>query len=190
MKRIFTTLLLVISSMACLQAQIRITEVTPWGSTSTFAADWFELTNTGASAVDITGWKVDDNSNSFASSLTLNGITSIAAGESVIFIESDNDAIYNTFKTRWFGASVPAGLQIGRYNGSGIGLGGSGDAVNIYNASGTLMANVVFGASTTGGSGASAEELDAFGTHPQTASLLPLITFPLVKLEASFDKNG
>jgi Lamin Tail Domain len=48
-------------------AAIEITEVDPAGSANTaYAADWFELTNTGASPVSITGWKMDDNSNSYA----------------------------------------------------------------------------------------------------------------------------
>lgn len=129
---------------------IYITEVAPWSSgNSPVAADWFELTNTGASAVNISGWKMDDNSNSFAAAVALNGITSIAAGQSVIFIESSGSPSA-AFISTWFGASAPAGLAIGTYSGSGIGLSTSGDAVNIYNAAGTLQANVVFGASPTG----------------------------------------
>jgi Lamin Tail Domain len=130
-------------------AAIIISEVAPWSSgNSPVAADWFELTNTGTSAVNISGWKVDDNSNSFASSLALNGITSIAAGQSVIFIETASLATTAaTFKNTWFGANAPAGLLIGNYSGSGIGLGTGGDAVNIYNGSGVLQANVTFGAS-------------------------------------------
>jgi hypothetical protein len=38
-------------------------------------------------------------------------------------------------------------LQIGNYTGSGVGLSTAGDAVNIYNGSGVLQANVTFGAS-------------------------------------------
>lgn len=127
---------------------VRITEVAPWSSgNSPVGADWFELTNTGTSAVDITGWKMDDNSNLFANAVALTGITSIAAGESVIFLESASDTIYSTFKSNWFGTNPPTGLQIGRYTGSGVGLSNSSDAVNIYDASGNLQANVAFNAS-------------------------------------------
>ncbi len=130
------------------QAQVRITEVAPWGSSTSapaipYATDWFELTNFGSTAVNISGWKMDDNSNSFASSVALTGITSIAAGESVIFTETAATA---SFLSTWFGSKAPASLQIGNYTGAGVGLGQSGDAVNIYNASGVLQANVVFGA--------------------------------------------
>ena len=41
-----------------------VSEVAPWGSSNTpYAADWFELTNTGSTGVDLTGWTMDDNSN-------------------------------------------------------------------------------------------------------------------------------
>jgi Lamin Tail Domain len=128
---------------------ITISEVAPWASgNSSYAVDWFEVTNSGASAVNITGWKVDDNSNSFAASLTLNGITSIGAGESVIFMESGTPATtIPLFTSAWFGSSVPAGLQLGTYSGLGIGLSTGGDAVNLFNGAGVLQAKVTFGAS-------------------------------------------
>jgi hypothetical protein len=105
--------------------------------------------------VNITGWKVDDNSNSFACSLALRGVSSIAAGHSVIFLESNtsgtNDSSINSgFKSAWFGTNIPAGLIIGNDGGSGIGLSTSGDAVNIYNSGGSLITNISFDASTTG----------------------------------------
>ena len=136
-------------------AAIVITEVAPTGSSASYAADWFEVTNTGTSAVDLTGWKMDDNSNSFAAAVALRGIGSIAAGQSVIFIEGNatgsNDATLNaSFKAAWFGSTVPAGLVVANYGGSGVGLGASGDAVNLFDANGTLMAHVDFGTATAG----------------------------------------
>lgn len=126
------------------QAQVRITEVSAWGSgNAPYATDWFELTNTGSSTLDISGWKMDDSSNGTAM-VALTGITSIAPGESVIFTESAATA---SFLSTWFGNQAPTGLQIGNYTGAGVGLSTSGDAVNIYNAAGVLQANVVFGLS-------------------------------------------
>lgn len=130
------------------QAEVRITEVAPWGSSGNnpaipYGTDWFELTNTGASALNITGWKMDDSSNGTAK-VALVGITSIAAGESVIFTENAASA---SFLSTWFGSSIPGGLQIGTYSGAGVGLSQSGDAVNVFDASGTLQAKVSFGAS-------------------------------------------
>lgn len=135
------------SIAATANAGVSISEVAPWSSgNSPVGADWFELTNTGTSALNITGWKVDDSSNSFASALALNGISSIAAGQSVIFIEGST-ATASNFISNWFGVSAPANFAIGYYSGAGIGLSATSDAVNIYNGSGALQANVSFGAS-------------------------------------------
>ena len=128
------------------QAQVRITEVAAWGSSAVYGNDWFELTNTGSSAISVNGWKMDDNSNSFSNAVPMSGITSIAAGESVIFIENKASSFLST----WFAANAPAGLQIGTYSGSGVGLSTSGDAVNVYNSAGTLLANVSFSGSPSG----------------------------------------
>lgn len=126
-------------------AQVRITEIAPWASASTtpYQTDWFELTNFGDAAVDLTGWSMDDNSNGSAK-VTLTGISSIAAGETVIFTETAATA---SFLNTWFGDQAPASLQIGNYTGKGVGLSQSGDAVNIYNASGALHASLTFGTS-------------------------------------------
>jgi hypothetical protein len=137
--------LLAVSSLA--HADVRITEVAPWGSSTAnpvipYASDWFELTNTGTTAVSLAGWTMDDNSNG-TGKVALQGISQIAAGESVIFTEL---AVSASFLSTWFGTQAPAGLQIGTYTGAGVGLSQSGDAVNVYNASGVLQANVVFGA--------------------------------------------
>ena len=128
---------------------IFITEIAPWSSgNSPVGADWFELTNSGTSPVNITGWRFDDNSNSFASSVALNAITSIGAGESVIFIEGAT--VNSTFRSNWFGTNPPASLQIGNYTGTGVGMSTAGDAVNIFDSSGALQATVVFGVSPVG----------------------------------------
>ena len=153
---------------------ITVSEVAAWSSgNSPVAADWFELTNRGTTAVDITGWRVDDSSAAFANALVLNGVTSIAPGESVIFLESTSPAIAATFRTTWFGVNPPANLQIGTYTGAGIGLSTGGDAVNIYNAAGVLQANVVFGASPAGPSFATFD--NAAGLNNATISLLSVV---------------
>lgn len=136
-------------------AGIIISEVNPTGSSTAYAADWFELTNTGTSAVDISGWKMDDNSNSFLSAVALRGITTIGAGQSIIFLEgnasgSTDATVDANFKTAWFGSNVPAGFLIGNYGGSGVSLSNSADAVNIFDNTGTLVTRVNFGASTSG----------------------------------------
>lgn len=131
-------------------AVLVITEVAPWASSNSpgVLADWFELTNVSANAVTITGYKMDDNSFTFGSAVALNGITTIAPGESVIFIEtSDLPGKTTAFINTWFNGTAPVGLQIGNYTGSGVGLGSGGDAIVIYNAAGTEQCRLSFGAS-------------------------------------------
>ncbi|MEG3166482.1 SdiA-regulated domain-containing protein [Sphingomonas sp. PB2P19] len=128
-------------------ASLFISEVAPWASgNAPYGADWFEVTNAGTSAVAVTGWKVDDNSNSTASAVALNGVAKIAAGESVIYVEGTAQTAA-AFVATWFSGNVPAGLQVGYYSGSGIGLSTGGDALNIFDAQGNRLAGISFGAS-------------------------------------------
>ncbi|MDQ8045766.1 MAG: SdiA-regulated domain-containing protein, partial [Solirubrobacteraceae bacterium] len=129
---------------------IVVTEVSPWSSSaSSYAADWFEVTNNGTQTVDLTGWKVDDDSNTATSAIALNGVAALKPGRSAVFIEGTASTT-EAFKTAWFGSSVPAGFLMGYYEGSGIGLSSSGDQVNLFDSTGTHVTGVAFGASTTG----------------------------------------
>jgi hypothetical protein len=158
-QKIVSTAALLIASMTAIQAQIIISEVDPNGSSASYGADWFELKNTGASAVDITGWKMDDSSDAFGSAVPLTGITSILAGQTVIFIENTASGstllsptatatLNANFASAWFGSNVPVGLTLANYGGSGVGLSANGDAVNIFNSTGTAITGVTFGATT------------------------------------------
>jgi hypothetical protein len=125
-------------------AHVLVTEVSPWSSgNSPYTADWFEVTNTGATPVDLTGWKIDDSSNALNSAVPMTGVPSIAPGESAIFTEGEHSA---GFKAAW----APASFQIGSYSGSGVGLSTDGDAVNLFDAFGRRVTGVSFGASTSG----------------------------------------
>lgn len=144
------------------QAQVRITEVDANGSSTgaAYGADWFELSNIGSSTVDLTGWKMDDNSDSFSLAVALRNNNSgnafqLAPGQIAVFLEDGTDpsadaTLGNNFKTAW-GANLPSNLTLYYYGGSGVGLGSGGDHVNIFDSSGTLQANVLFGTSTLGG---------------------------------------
>ena len=118
-------------------------------------ADWWEVTNYGSSAVDITGWTVDDNFMS-GSSIALNGITSINAGESVAFLETTTldsgtvATLISSFRTFWGGSAASA--QIGYYAGSGIGLSSNGDGLVMFSGTTETTPRVSFGAATTGAS--------------------------------------
>lgn len=145
-----------IASVASTQAQslIRITEVMSSSGTGG-TPDWIELSNLGNTVADITGWKVDDSSRAFGTSLLLNGITSIAAGESVVFFETPTANLAGAwstdlanFRSFWGGLS---GVQVGYYGGSGIGLSSTGDGAVVFNSTGTEQTTYVsFAAATTG----------------------------------------
>ena len=83
-------------------------------------------------------------------------MTSIPAGKSAVFFEgladgSTDAAKIASFSTAWFGSSTPpAGFLIGAYGGSGVGLSTGGDAVNLFDAGGSRITGVSFGAATTG----------------------------------------
>jgi hypothetical protein len=73
-----------------------------------------------------------------------------------VFLEGDTTgagdaALIANFSQAWFGSPTPpAGLLIGVYGGSGIGLSNGGDAVQIFDGAGNRITGVGFGASTTG----------------------------------------
>jgi uncharacterized protein YjiK len=165
-----------------------ISEVAPWSSSSSLAADWFEVTNTSGTTIDLTGWKMDDNSHSFGSAVPLSGVTSIAPGEAVIFIETaDLTTLAANFRTLWFGASPARTPQIGSYSGSGVGLSSSGDEVTLWDSAGNLVTGVGFGASPA--------TLSTFDNHAGTfgtnAMALPVIsTASAVGVNGAFAAAG
>lgn len=129
-------------------AGIVITEVMSSSGTNG-TPDWFEVTNDGSSAVSLSGWKMDDGSFNLAAAVALSGITSIGAGESVIFIESTGGAGIGSFRTFWGGLT---NVQVGYYSGSGVSLSSGGDGVCLFNDLGVNVNQVSFGAATTGSS--------------------------------------
>ncbi len=123
-------------------AVLRITEVMSSGD----KADWFEVTNYGDTVADISGCKMDDNSFSFAASVALNGVPSIAPGQSVIFIEG-TAATATTFQTDW----NAGGALVGYYSGSGVSLSSGGDGVVVFSSGGSeITPRTSFGAATNG----------------------------------------
>ena len=91
---------------------------------------------------------MDDSSDALATAVALNGVGSLAPGHSAVFVEGASKP--PAFEAAWFGSSVPAGFQIGTYEGSGAGLSSSGDQVNVFDSGGTPIAGVSFGAATQG----------------------------------------
>ncbi len=115
-------------------AAIVITEIWSGVAGPDHTSDWFELTNTGDAAVDPSTWFYDDESADPTEDSPLTGVSSIAPGESVVFLASWEDVTdvldeaIASFRTVWgLGESVQVGSVTG-----GAGLGSGGDVVNIF----------------------------------------------------------
>jgi uncharacterized protein YjiK len=119
-----------------------ITEV----NSNAAGGDFFELYNYGTSAVDISGWKWGDNKFSFTDSAiaTFASGTTVAAGQRLIVMNVLSGAA--AFRTAW---GLAADFPIAITDVAGPGL-GSGDAVVVYNAAGTVIVSLNYGADATG----------------------------------------
>ena len=125
------------------QGAVRITEFMYKGAGSGAGADreFFEITNLGSAAVDITSWYYDDESNTpsvaFGASFGM-----LAANESIIVTEMSAAA----FRTLW---GLDASVRI--YGSNSVNL-GNGDTINIYssNSAASLVDSVSFGSTTAG----------------------------------------
>lgn len=144
---VFITLSILANSQA--NAAIEITEVAPWSSgNSPIGEDWFELTNTGNTAIDISGWSWDDDSNNPGTSLLL-GVSNIAVGQSVVFVDGNGTPESTlAFIDNWFNGTAPSNFVIGYYDGPGLST--SGDTIYVYDANNITQAQLTFGRSPTG----------------------------------------
>jgi autotransporter-associated beta strand protein len=168
-------------------AVVRITEVMS-NALTLGNADWWELTNYGDEAIDITGWRMDDNSYSFAASLLLTPYATgteapwslIGPGESVVFAETAAAAtLLPQFQSLWNLGSGTANVRnpkLGSYAGSGASLSSAGDGVIVFDAAGAEINRVAFGAATQGSSFYwSYDSSGVLGTSPAgTVSQAPL----------------
>jgi hypothetical protein len=128
-------------------AQLRITEVMSSSAHGggTNNEDWFELTNTGAGALSLVGFSWDDNSNTPGSAF-LGGITSIAAGQSIIFTGEPLGG-----EASWISNWGLSGVTVVNLGGTGFqNFGAGGDALNIYDSGNALVTSVTFGTATSG----------------------------------------
>jgi hypothetical protein len=133
-----------------LSAQLLITELSTKGEVD--PEDYFELTNLGEVAVDIAGWKFDDENALIEEAAPLNGITSISPGESVVFFQLDErdplDPAYDPaaeetlFRGFWGGLDD---VQVGWHGGAGL---GKGDTITLFDASDTQQISFVYGMTT------------------------------------------
>jgi hypothetical protein len=115
-------------------------------ASSTSNDDWFELTNTGTTAVDVSGWSWDDSSNSPGSAPFGALLTTIGAGESVI-LTGEAIGTEAGWLTSWGNPTV----RVFAYGGTTFqGLGSGGDTIFIYDQSNALVTSVTFSTATQG----------------------------------------
>jgi uncharacterized protein YjiK len=114
-----------------------ITEV----NSNAAGGDFFELYNYGTVAVDLTGWRWDDDSASFAEGLTSTfPAVSIAAGQRLVVVNTLNA---DAFRTAWGLASTVPVVATG---GPGV---GAGDAIVLFDSTGKVIASFNFRAGLT-----------------------------------------
>ena len=134
--------LLIVSAVAlasAASAQIRITEWMYDGSSYAFngtnyGGEFFELTNVGSTAIDLAGWKYDDNSRDPLVGLDLSALGALAGGQSAIVTEATADA----FRSFW---SLGAGVKV--LGGNTVNL-GRADEINLYDAASALVDRLTY----------------------------------------------
>lgn len=126
----FVSILSVAVVAGAAAAEVRITEWMYSGGNGEF----IEFTNTGASAIDLTGWSYDDDSRT-PGGFDLSGFGSIAAGQSVIITES----VAEDFRTAW-GLSASVLILGGVENNLG-----RNDEINLFDANGDLVDRLTYG---------------------------------------------
>ena len=130
-----------------LSAQLRITEVMSDSAHSDSGAngDWFEITNTGATAVNLAGYAFDDDSEDPTASGNFPSV-SLAAGASLIVLNED-DA--DTFRDTWnLAASLNVITRTSFTDFPGFGRGG--DEVFLFDPNNAVVDSFAFGAATEG----------------------------------------
>ncbi len=143
MRRPFLRILATLSMLTCglcatkdASAAIVITEYIYSG----VSGEFIEFTNTGSTAIDMTGWSFDDSTR-LPGSFSLSAFGTVGAGESVILCEPD-EAL---FRTAW---SLAASVKVIGLLDNNL---GRVDEINIYDAADTLVDRLTFGDNTIGG---------------------------------------
>lgn len=129
-KNLGVVLALTLVSAMSLSASAAGVYITEW----MYSGDEFiEITNTGNTAVDMTGWSYDDDSRT-AGTLSLSGFGIVAAGESVIISES----LASEFRTTW---GLAASVKVVGGNTANL---GRADEINIYDTANNLVDRLTY----------------------------------------------
>lgn len=156
---LLTAALTVLPTLAA-QAALMVTEVAQQATAGTAAAingDWWELTNTGSLAIDLSGYKWADTEDAIGGatpSPNLFPSLSIAAGESLIILDEQSSSAA-AWRGNWgVHASVVILFEdaiIDDGDGDSFsGLSSNDDAVFFYAPDGTLLSSYSYGVGTRG----------------------------------------
>ncbi|RYF75982.1 MAG: hypothetical protein EOO29_23240, partial [Comamonadaceae bacterium] len=108
--------------------------ITEINSNAGSTGDFIELYNHGDAAIDLTGWKLDDDSATVTEGVLIPPGTTLAAGEKLIVILDKAPDDIAAFRAAW--GSLPESVKVVALGGPG--LGNNGDAVVLFDASGQV----------------------------------------------------
>ncbi len=138
---VYFAAVLVVLTSSTLPAQIRITEWMYNGKGANSLGEFVELTNLGASTVDMTGWSFDDSSRS-PGSQSLSAFGMVASHESVIL----TDLSASDFRTNW---SLPISVKVIGGNSNNL---SRADEINIYDNANSLVTRLTYDDQSIAGS--------------------------------------
>src|SRR5258706_7946505 len=147
LKHFYTAAAVVLSFSNFARAQLAITEAMSSASTNLGAtlvsqnSDWWELTNFGTNALDLTGYSWNDKGGGFvaANTVPFMGFT-IGRGEWIVFFQSNSPASMSPdqFRAWW---NIPVTVQAVIFQANG--LGSTGDGIRIWGPSATSDADAL-----------------------------------------------
>jgi hypothetical protein len=111
--------------------RLKITEAMP-APCAGLDKNWWELTNTDETSVNLCGYRWDDWPGNIGGGPTITNDVIVKPGESIVFLESQTPA---SFIARWGADNLPPHLQFITYRANG--LSALGDEVNIWNPTAT-----------------------------------------------------
>src|SRR6056300_1145709 len=148
----------IMTSTGVAAVKLAVSEIMAGSNSTAYNADWFEIYNYGESAVDLSGYSWDDESE-IAGTSTFPSVT-VQPGEAIVVLDdvaANKDAFLAEWKLYAGSVTIVANDEL---TGSFPSLSQNGDAVFLYDANGAEMASGVYTAATAG----FAVEFDTTGT--------------------------
>lgn len=104
--------------------------------------DFFELYNYGSTAINLSGWGIDDDSAQFGEAISLPANLTLGAGEKLVIAKATDDATLQAFKTAW---GLDSSVKVVGLNLPGL---GKDDAVVLFDSAGNVATAFSYKAST------------------------------------------